>query len=212
MNYYYDLTLNFDMENLWEFYEWEESDLLSNVKKIPLFRVDFDTMKDFLMNHIKVDESFVGDIAHKTIFRDSSEDVYASFLMSDSKNSLAVMLNEEGVVIALSKVLIVDDNNINEYMYTMRETEIPYQILYTRRKRKQLRQEEKLKRFIQIELQTLLEEKNIQKLKYLYYEWFQKEEDSIDKMYDEMISHLSKPMNESFEKISYLINLSYHRV
>lgn len=212
MNYYYDLTLNFDMENLWEFYEWEETDLLSDVKKIPLFRVNFETMKDFLVNHIKVCQSFVNDIAHKTIFRDMTEDVFASFLISDSKNSLAVMINEEGYVIALSKLLIVDDNNINEYIYTLMECEIPYEVLGLREKKTCLRQEEKLKHFIKVELQTLMDSENVQKLQYLYYEWFQQEEECIDKMYHDMISYLSKPMDEKLEKISYLIQLSYHQV
>lgn len=211
MNYYYDVTLNFDLECLWNFYEWEKDDLLMEIRKIPLFRVNFDTMKDFLSHHICVSKSFVDEIAHKTTLK-SCEEVYAAFLMSDSKNSLAVLLNESGHVIALSKLLVSDDNNVNEYMYTLRETEIPYEILGIREKRKMLRQEEKIKNFILLEMKTLLEEKNVSKLKYWYYECFSSECDDIQIMYDNMLRYLDEPMNANLERLSYLIRLSYHSV
>lgn len=211
MNYYYDVVLNFDMENLWNFYEWEDTDLLTYVRKIPLYRVSYETMQDFLSSHIKISKDFVRDIAHKTVTK-NKEDIYASFLMSDSKNSLAVMLNEEGEVIALSKLLIGDDNNVNEFMYTIREVELPYEILNLREKREGLRQEERIKQFILLEIKTLFEEENIQKLKYLYYECFSKEEENSEKMYEDMIGYLKEPMNSNLEHLSYLIKLSYHQV
>lgn len=211
MNYYYDLTLNFDMEHLWEFYEWEEKDLLTHIQKIPLFRVDCDVIKNFMMHHIHVDSSFVSKIAHKTVAFDD-EDIYAAFLMSDSKNTLAVLLNEEGEVIALSKTLVFDDNHINEFMYTLRETSIPYEIGMIRKKKKVLRQEEKLKQLIRVELQTLMDEKNQEKLKYLYYEWTGCDCDSMEEMYQGMMQELSKPMDDKMLQLSYFIRLSYHQV
>jgi len=211
MNYYYDVLLNFDMEHLWNFYEWEENDIFTHVRKIPLYRVDYETMKDFLSYQVQVSSSFLEEVAHKTITQ-NKDDIYASFLMSDSKNSLAVLLNEEGKVIALSKLLVVDDNNVNEFMYTIRETKISYQTFELREQRKVLRQEEKIKQFILLELKTLFEERNEQKLKYLYYECFSYEEESLEKMYDDMVLYLKEPMNTNLEHLSYLIRLSYHQV
>ncbi len=212
MNYYYDITLNFDLEHIYEFYEWETSDFLVSVKKIPLFRVSFETVQDFLNYHIVMSPDFVQEIAHKTLVHDSSEELYASFLMSDTKNSFGVLLNSDGVVLSISKVLIYDDNNINEYMYTLKEENFVYEICEPREKRMGLRQENRLKNFIRLELNTLYEEKNMNKLKYLYYEWFQKEEEFLDVMYYEMLEELMKPMSDVLEKIYYLIRLSYHQV
>lgn len=212
MNYYYDIDLNFDMEHIWEFYEWDDSDVLSHIKKIPLFHVDVETITTFLKNQITINQEFVKELAHKTITRDSKEEIYAAFLMSDSKNTLACLLNEEGKVIALSKVGIKDDNNINEFMYTIRETKIPYEIKEPREKRNGLRQVEKLKQFIQVEINTLIAEKNIQKLKYLHYEWLNQEENDLKKMAQNLTEALKKPMNKTLEKIFYLIRLSYHQV
>ena len=212
VNYYYDLILNFDFDHLWHFYEWEKTDLLTYVKKIPLFRVDFDTMKDFLLYHIQMSSDFVLEIAHKTIVSNQDDSLEYAFLISDTKNSLAVLLNEEGNVIALSSVLITDDNNINEFMYTLREKDLSYQCLNRREVKHKLRQKEKLSQVIQVELATLKEEQNINKLKYLYYEWFGHDEDNFSKMYEEMQNALTNTDCETLENISYLIRLSYHQV
>ena len=49
MYYYYDVLLNFgEDENLYEFYEWEEKDQVDFVKKIPIFRVSTECLKDNL--------------------------------------------------------------------------------------------------------------------------------------------------------------------
>lgn len=212
MNYYYDIILNFDMDSIWEFYEWEKTDPFVYVKKIPLFRVDYDTMLDFLTYHIQVKQEFLKEIQGKVSVRNPEEEMEYAFLMSDTKNSLAVMLNEEGKVIALSKVLIQDDNNINEFMYTLKESSIPYATLKEREKRNGLRQENAMKQMITLELSTLMKEKNVQKLKYLYYEWFGEEEEDLGKMYQMMKDALQNSGFSTLEKISYFIRLSYHQV
>lgn len=199
------------MDELWEFYEWEKTDYFSYVKKIPLFRVSFETLKDFMTYHIQMDLEFLSSIAHKTSVR-GKEDIPYAFLMNDTKNSLAVLLNEEGTVVALSKTLVADDNNIGEFMYTLKETDLPYKKQEKRKKKCGLRQENDLKRFIMVELSTLLEEKNVQKLKYLYYEWFNEEEDEFEKMYQKMYSSLQHTDISVLERISYVIKLSYHQV
>lgn len=212
LNYYYDIDLNFDMDTVWEFYEWEKEDLLTHVKKIPLFRVSHETLCDFLMYHIRLEEDFVKSLAQKTVLTQMNEEVYATFLMSDTKNSLAVMVNDAGDVIAMSKTLVEDDNNINEFMYTLKETVLSYTLLEKREKRRENRQESRIKQLILVELQTLLEEQNVEKLKYFYYECFQKEESNLVQMYEEMTSALNGPIDDNILNISYLIRLSYHQV
>jgi len=209
VNYYYDVVLNFDLENVWQFYEWEEDDYFTYVKKIPLFRVEHEVLRDFLNYHIRVSNSFVLEIAHKTVVRNSSEDIYGAFLMSDSKNTLAVLLNEQGDVLALSKLMIADDNNVNEFLYTVKKTVIPYEKKEIRNQRTVMRQEEKVKKFISIELNTLLEEKNMEKLRYLYYEWFGIFESDLEKMIQDMSLELKNEYSLKIHEIAKLIKMSY---
>lgn len=37
MNYIYDITLNFNKNNLYEFYEWRDEDVPEFILKIPVF-------------------------------------------------------------------------------------------------------------------------------------------------------------------------------
>ena len=48
MNYIYDIALNFQ-KYFCEFYEWRREDKISNIRKIPLYRIttnDINTLKN----------------------------------------------------------------------------------------------------------------------------------------------------------------------
>ena len=44
--------LNFNKNNLYEFYEWEDNDYFDYVKKIEVIKVSKDTIKDIIKNQI----------------------------------------------------------------------------------------------------------------------------------------------------------------
>jgi hypothetical protein len=211
MNYYYDVLLNFNENQLWNFYEWEESDALLFAKKIPLFRVSFDTIKDFFHYHILLNVSFLDQIAYKAIYQER-EDIYASFLISDGKNSLAVMVDEKGHVTSMSRLLVKDENNLNEFIYTLPLREIDYETLKKRNSKRKLRQYEKMQLAIMEELKRLKEEKNLHKMKYLYYECTKKEESDMNLMCQEMNTFLRHCTGEELSRMHYFIQLSSHQV
>lgn len=211
MNYYYDVLLNFSENEVWNFYEWEETDPLLFAKKIPLFRVSFEVIQDFLKFYICLDSDFVKQIAHKAVFQEK-EDIYATFLVSDAKNSFAVKVNEEGSVEGISKLMIRDDNNLNEFMYTLPIREINYEIQERRERKTSFRQYEKMIESILKELKDLKDENGFHKLKYLYYECFQKEESDMEKMYQEMVAFLPKCSGGELSRMNYFIQLSSHQV
>lgn len=212
MYYYYDVLLNFGIDGeLYEFYEWEEEDNVEFIKKIPLFRVSLDCLKDTLKYKTKFDSSLVEQIKEKTIVKGSTESLN-TFLISDSKNTLALEVNEEGKVISRSKLLPSDELNISEVMFTMRESTLHYEKLEKYPSITTLRQERKIKKLIQQEIDTLYEENNTSKLKYLYYEWFNKNNDNIEEIYKEMASSLQKEYNDNLSVVYDFIKLSYHNM
>lgn len=212
MNYYYDVVLNFDSEHIWKFYEWEKDDYFTIVKKIPLFRVSFETICDFLNYEVQVDSDFCEQVAHQTVYKGNLDEFYASFLLSDSKNSIAVAINSNGFVEAISYLSILESNHLNEYMYTLTSSVIGYKKLNKRGVNHKNRQMEKMKNFVLVELNTLYDEKNVFKMKYLYYEWFLEEEEDISKMYQKMKKNLSTISLSMLQHLDYLIRLSYHQV
>lgn len=213
MYYYYDILLNFqDDRILYEFYEWEETDDIDFVKKIPLFRISTSNLKDLLKYKVRFSEQFLNEIKNKTILKSSSKVLKNTFLVCDTKDALAIELNNEGVVISRSKLLLADEINLNEIMFTMKEAKLKYERLEKYEKRKEIRQIEKIKKLINCEINTLYESKNISKLKYLYYEWFNILTDDIDRIYTDMKSDLKHSFNKNQEQIYYLIKKSYNKV
>ncbi len=211
MDYYYDVTLNFDLEQIWKFYEWENDDGLIRVKKIPLFHVSLETICDFLNYELKIAPEFYQLIVGKTECK-SREKFTVACLISDGKNAYGVLFDEHGVVKSVSPLLIKEELSVNEYMYTIRKTVIPYTILKKRILHRKLRYAQKLQNFILVELNTLLDEKRCDKLAYFYYEWFLKEEENMEKMYQDMVFALQTSSYEQLSYLSYLIRLSYHQV
>ncbi len=213
MYYYYDILLNFGDDNaLYEFYEWEEKDNIDFVKKIPLFRVSGEVLKDQMKYKTKFDTELLERIKNKTILKSSSKNLENTFLICDTKSALALELNEEGEVISRSKLILGDELNLSEIMFTMKETKMNYEKLEKYQSRVELRQIEEIKKLIKCEINTLYESKNSSKLKYLYYEWFNKTCDNINTIIKEMNHVLKTTYDENLERIYQLIKMSYNKV
>ena len=200
MNYYYDILVNLQ-EEFYEFYEWEKTDSILAIKKTPLFKVNHQIIKDFLSYEITLDQTFTLNILAKTLCKNQKEKLNA-FLISDTKSSLFMEINDEGVVIFKSKLLVEDENNINEIANALNETSIKYQKGSKIIKNNLLRRTIKEKKLILAELNSLQKNKDIDKCNYLYYELFHQSplnyEDALTKMQDyleqnngAMIHHLA---------------------
>lgn len=213
MYYYYDILLNFqENPNLYEFYEWLETDDIDFIKKIPLFRISTNVLKEFLKYKVKFEEEFLNSIKNKTILKTTSKVLKNTFLVSDSKDALALELNENGEVVSRSKLLLADEINLNEMMFTMKETKLKYEKIEKYSKRKNIRQIEERKKLINCEINTLYESKNKSKLKYLYFEWFNELNNNIEEIYNRMKEDLKNDFDENQERIYHLIKKSYHKV
>lgn len=66
MNYIYDITLNFNKNNLYEFYEWKEEDDAEFILKIPMFKVNTEDIINIKYGDIIVNKNFLKQIEDKT--------------------------------------------------------------------------------------------------------------------------------------------------
>jgi len=173
MNYYYDIILNWNEEAAYDFYEWNDTDYLELIKKIPLFRIRHKSLIDIISNKIKVNSEFLELIKDRTIISGKNlinKVMYAS-LFTDGKNIIAIEFNSEGYSISYSKLLIDDELNVLEVSYDLRDYTLEYEIIEPLKLVVNLRQEEEAKRLIILELNNLYQKKDSAKLKYLYYEY-----------------------------------------
>ncbi len=214
MNYYYDVILNWNDDKIYDFYEWNDTDYLELIKKIPIYKVKHKTYLDIISNKVKVSSNFLEEIKDKTLI--SSKKLikkieYAS-LITDNKNVYALEFNINGEIISRSKLLVEDELNILEMAYNLKENDITYEIIEPLIIDNDLRQIKEALHLISLEVTNLYEQKDAAKLKYLYYEYQKEQIEDIDLIYKKILTDLTKPFNSELLKLYYIIKLSYHNV
>jgi len=214
MNYYYDVILNWNEGDAYNFYEWNDIDYLELVKKIPLFKIKHKTFLDVCETNIKIESSFLELIKDKTLIcgKNIINKINYACLFTDTKNVIAIEFNEEGKSISRSKLLIDDELNLIETLYNFKETMFNYEIINNLNLNKKLRQEIEAKRLVTLEINNLYQNKEFSKLKYLYYEYKKEQKETPEEIYKNIINDLNEDITEEILKLYYIIKLSYHNV
>ena len=214
MNYYYDIILNWCENKAYDFFEWNDFDYLELIKKIPLIKVKHKTFLDIISNKIRVDQEFLETIKDKTLVSEKKnfKKIEYACLFTDTKNVIAIEFNQEGMGISRSKLLVDDELNVLEAIYRIKETPINYEIIEKIEEDSNVRQIEEAKKLILLEINHLYQNKEINKLKYLYYEYKKENIENIDYIYENIISDLNTKFTEEILKLYNIIKLSYHQV
>lgn len=214
MNYYYDIILNWSDEAAYEFYEWYDTDYLELVKKIPLFKVKHKTFLDLSQYNIKVDDEFLNIIKDKTLISGKNiiNKINYAALFTDNKNVIAIEFNSSGESISHSKLLLDDELNVLEATYNLKDLLFTYEIKEAIEYNYNLRQVNDAKKLINLEINSLYEKKDLSKLKYLYYEYKQEQEEDIEVIYHDLLKDVETNFNQNILKLYYIIKLSYHNV
>lgn len=209
MNYIYDILLNLQKKP-YDFFEWNESDEIIHVRKIPFFRISTEDLYNIKNNQVKFGLEFLKKISNRCeAFTNKSIKVLKYVcLFSDSKEVIGVQLNDNGEKIKISKLLIDEELDVNEVCeniecskinFMVEKLELPL-IFKTRR-------ETKIYNYI---LKQFVDE-NYSKLKYLYFECFDKNEDDFSKIVESLITELNNNWNNISKKIYDFLRLSSQR-
>lgn len=193
-----NLKLNF-LDSYYMFYDWLDNDEIETVNKIPVFKVSSKTVNDFICYKIKLNE---------TDFIKNGK----ILLFTDTYTFIAIEFDEVGNCLYKSSLLLEDELRLSKKVDNLKNIKMDYQILGENSHNKDLRINDKIKKTIKVELDNLLQNQNIDKLKYLYYEWFKRTETDIDKMIKCMYKKLDVPLTEVEKDIYDLIKKSYKLV
>lgn len=206
MNYYYDIVVNWDENEALLFYDWNESDSVEVIKKIPLYRISSSLLQLLLGHFGRIDPNFLKEVEQKTTLRTKgvTNTIDYAFLVSDGKNALALECDASGKVLCLSRLLLDDALNVCEMIYGLEETEILFEAGEKREQRKVLREEERRKQLLRYEIDALEKSRNESKIKYFFLEWFGYTLPSSDEMVTKMKKDLQKPMDQ---KMLYIFDL-----
>lgn len=208
MNFYYEIKLNFNDSNLFKFYEWSKNDKLDLIKKIPLIKVKTSLFKEICLNNFKISEEIFNYISGRTICKDNIK-IDNACIFCDTKNCIAIEFNKNRESISRSSLLLEDENNICEISYSLKYKDIEIETLNEIECTHEFRQETKIKNTIIKEILELYKNKDVNKLKYLYYEWFNENEMNLDIIVKNMLKDIKKEFKSVHYEIYNIIKMSY---
>lgn len=199
MNYIYDILLNLQ-KKAYDFFEWNESDEIIHVRKIPFFRISSEELYDIKNNQVKFDLMFLKKISNRCeVFTNRNIKILKYVcLFSDSKEVIGVQLNDKGERIKISKLLIDEELDVNEVCENIEYSKINFVV-------SKLKQELNFKTRKEMKVYDYLlkqfNNKNYNKLKYLYFEFFDTEEDDFSKIVEKLVDEL----NNNWSKVSKIM-------
>lgn len=206
MKYIYDIILNFN-EKLYEFYEWKETDNIEYIKKIPIVKVTDSVFSDLKNNKVIMDLEFINSIYNKC-------EVYGNYgigkveyacLFCIDDAIIAVEFNENGESIYRSDLCLDEALDILSYVKKLKISDLKYKKESKYKDYLITRKEANMINFIKRELNVIYESDNMDKLKYIYYECFNKFEDNVSKIISDLEKYISNCPNKLFD----LLMLSY---
>ena len=204
MTYIYDVTLNFN-EILYDFFEWNNSDTLTHVRKIPIFKVSNEAFIDILSNVIKVSDTILSKIKDKTDIYGKKNKSFTACLIRNEDNIIALKLNDEGVSKYISNIVVEEELDILEIKVNTTKT-FEYKIIKPRKTLLTTRYDSMNKTYIEKQLNSLNVDNDSEKIKYLYFEYFGKyitdEKLALNKLKKEFIKNSSSNNLKDFFKLS----------
>lgn len=212
MIYVYDILLNwFQKEALVEFFEWELNDELEHVKKIPLLKVDSSLIHDLYTSNIQVEDSFLEKIKDKTecYFHNDVDIISYSCLLSDGKKCIALEFNDEGYSTYKSTLLVDEEEEVLELVGELTLTIVPYHIHTTKKDFSYLtRKEEKKQSYLLSEIKSIWKHQNVEKLSYLYEEYFNGGICSMDEMYENICKNIKLNYSKVYDEVIEILRLT----
>lgn len=171
MNYVYDVTLNLN-EKLFDFFDWNKTDKIIHIKKIPIFKIKEDVLKNIISFKVKLEESFFRLLQNKAEIWNMSTSLQTLALFCDNNTVIALEFDNDGNSIKKSFLNIEEELDILEMSNRVKEKNIDIKILKKETITFETRKEIKDKEFINKELKII----NDDKLDYIYFECFGKKE------------------------------------
>lgn len=201
MNYIYDILLNFN-DDIYDFYEWNNNDEITHIRKIPIIKTNSLHMKNIKNNYVELEEEFLSTIKNKTeIFSGRTiKNIEYSFLISDGIEVIG--LNIKNNKIRYSKLLLNEEGEVLEVVGRLKENELQYKVLNKKNISEfKTRKEKEMYKYVIKEIKKLKNEENIEKLKYISYECFS------EKIENDIYENLINKIEENYIKLYKIFKL-----
>lgn len=188
MKYIYDVTLNFN-EQFYDFFEWNNSDYIYHIKKIPIVEINKNDFINIFNNYVKLDNETYNMIKNKTEIYGNKELKLTCILIKNENYLFALKFDDNRKSKEISSILVEEEFDILE-VKTKVNNDIKYKIISARSVMKNTRNEEKNLKLLSEQINNLNLNQDKEKIKYLYFEHFgninENENDALKKLKAEL--------------------------
>ena len=213
MNYIYDIVVNFNQE-IHDFFEWEETDDIKEIRKIPLFKIDNKTYKDIINSNIKIEESFLKIIKDETEAHSGSKITFIKYasIFSDGEGAIGILFDKSGLSIKRTTFLFDELNSILEITKDKSSTLFSYDVISSLDSNYFMTRKDKtIIKFLCDEIDTNYKNKDYEKLEYLYYELMSETCSNYMTTYDTLKKEIKEYKNKRIEYLYDLIKLTHEK-
>ena len=206
----YDLMLNFH-DNYYEFYEWNKEDDIIHIKKINLIKISSEDYNNFLYQKVIINDEFLLSIFNKCEYFDNKKINHLPYavLLTDSYRVMGVILDMNGSIIKYSSLSLEDEEDVIDLGDKLALLKLNYKIIDKKIVDDyKTRDEIEIINYIRSDLNESFLSNDIDKIKYLYYEYFDRESDDLNKIREDFEKELSKDINIKHYNLYQLIKLS----
>lgn len=204
-----DILVNFK-KNAYEFYEWNYDDNIKHIKKIPSFKVDDNTLLDFINYNIIIDKAFLALIEDKTeLYQNKGiSKLKYSFILFNNEIALAFVLDDNGMVIGKSKLLFDESDDIVINNNSCDLDNIKYKKINKNNYNKKLTRKENNEILLIIKyIDKIYKENKKEELNYLYFECFNKKINNYNESYKVLKNNILNGNKEIIHKLKTLIKV-----
>ena len=212
MIYIYDILVNFcDNDLVYDFYEWDSSDNVENIKRIKMIHISKDNYQNLLDYNCILDVDLLTKIYRTCEVYKSKKIKVLDYcmLVSDGSRVMAIELDKNGNIIYKSKLLLDEEDEIAMLANNLEITNINYQ--KTKRvlnNRFFTRKELIVRNYLYNEIVDSYNKKKYDKLRFLYQEYFDKDCLSYADMKDDLLNTINDSIDDKHKELFELLKLS----
>ncbi len=202
MNYIYDIILNFN-EEFYDFYEWKNNDNVINVRKIPVLKVDENTYVSLRNNRVQVSMETIDSLKKNFSLYNEKIEGNIICLITNGMSAFGIMFNNNGYLIKRSSMLFDEEEEVIDESENIKEVKIDF-IKNEKQKSNNISRIVKEKqKFIKDYISSVDDELT---LKYIYYDYFEKEENK-NNIKEILLSEINSKWNSKLSKLYDLTKL-----
>lgn len=205
MTYINDIFINLN-NDYFEFYEWNRKDLITHIKKIPIIKVNNKMFNDIINHNIIIEDDVINNYLNKaTLYSNNTKYNYIAF--TNGINACVVSLSPKGNILKKSSLIFEDEENISICAKNLTTQKINYKTKKNRESKYLTRSEKEKKSFVLKNLKKI----SLNKLRYLYFDCFNKQENSKEKIINIISKELKNDNLDVYQKSFNLFSLIYQK-